>query len=416
MDLTATAAASKQAARVLATCTTAHKNAALEAIARQLKKDADAILNANEQDVQTARARGMEPGLIDRLALTAARLDEMIAGVRAVAALGDPIGEMLSETAQPNGLVIRKICVPLGVIGMIYEARPNVTTDAAVLALKTGNAMLLRGSDSAMTSNKALVAAMQAALTDCGLPAAAVALVTEPGRETALAMMRLNGLIDVLIPRGSAGLIQDVVRNATVPVIETGIGNCHVFIDQSADPAMALPIAVNAKTSRPSVCNAAEKLLIHRDWSRDNVVAVLKALGGAGVELRADDRIRERVGDAVPLAALPESEYGTEYLAMILGVLMVDDCAAAIAHINTYGSGHSEAIVTADAKNAAAFLGGVDAACVYHNASTRFTDGFEFGLGAEIGISTQKLHARGPMGLREMTSYKYTIAGSGQIR
>lgn len=410
------AARVKQASYTLAGLNRAQKDDALRRIAAALRQDAPAIIGANREDTARGKAAGMNEGLLDRLMLDEARIEQIAKGVLQVAELEDPVGEILSEVTRPNGLVIRKVRVPLGVLGMIYEARPNVTVDAAALALKAGNGIVLRGSASAIESNRALAACMRRALDEGAVPREAIGLVDDTTRESARAVMRLNGCIDALIPRGSAGLIRDVVDNATVPVLETGIGNCHVYIDKTARRDMALSIAVNAKISRPSVCNSAEKLLVHSSWPAQNLREVLDALMASGVELRCDSRVRALFPDDTRLNPLPEDEYAVEYLDLIMGVLMLDSTADAVAHINTYGSRHTETIVTESAADAQQFLSGVDAAAVGHNVSTRYTDGYEYGLGAEIGISTQKLHVRGPMGLRELTSYKYLMIGTGQVR
>lgn len=406
----------KQASYILAGLARPQKDEALRGIATALRQDAAAIIAANAQDMKKGRADGMSESLLDRLMLDEDRIEQIAQGVEQVAGLDDPIGELLAEVPRPNGLVIRKVRVPLGVLGMIYEARPNVTVDAAALALKSGNGIVLRGSASAIESNKALVYSMRRALAASAVPPDAVGLVTDTSREAARAVMRLDSLLDALIPRGSAGLIREVVDNATVPVLETGIGNCHVYLDKAADPQMAVPIVVNSKISRPSVCNSAEKLLVHSGWPADHLRAALDALLAAGVELRCDDRVRALFPDDDRLRLLPTDEYDVEYLDLIMGVVMVDSVADAIDHINRYGSHHTESIVTGDVAAAMQFLAGVDSAAVGHNVSTRYTDGFEYGFGAEIGISTQKLHARGPMGLRELTSYKYLVFGQGQIR
>ncbi len=389
------------------------KNEALASIAALLAEKSDTILIANEQDVQKGKKFGMSQAILDRLSLSAKRVADMVAGVRQVVGLEDPVGEVLSHAVRPNGLVIDKIRVPLGVIGMIYEARPNVTVDSVSLALKTGNAIILRGSSSALASNKALVAVIHEALTKTKVSVDAVQLIESVDHHAVMQMMKLNQYLDVLIPRGGADLIRNVLENSTVPVLETGVGNCHVFIDESADPAMAIPLTVNAKTHRPAVCNAAETLLIHKDWGKDNILAVLKALRDQGVELRVCSGLHELRPD---LLLATEEDWGTEFLALVMAVKLVDNVDEAIRHINCYGTKHTEAIVTQNQQNAVRFMCMVDAAAVNYNASTRFTDGFEYGFGAEIGISTQKLHARGPMGLPELTSYKYLVYGNGQIR
>lgn len=371
------------------------------------------ILKANEQDMENGRNKGMKEGLLDRLKLTGERIAGMAEGLRQIAALPDPIGEIISEWTPENGLDIKKVRVPLGVIGIIYEARPNVTADAFGLCFKTGNPVVLRGGSDAFYSNQAIVEVLQRALTDCGCPAQAVQLLSDTSRETASAFMRLNQYIDVLIPRGSAGLIATVVNNSTIPVIETGSGNCHIYVDEDADLQMAVDIVYNAKTQRIGVCNACESLVVHRKVKDAFLPALAERLSEKKVELRGDEAARE----AVPsMTAATSEDWGTEYLDYILSVKTVDSVDEAIAHINRYNTGHSEAIITENKEHAEQFLREVDAAAVYVNASTRFTDGFEFGFGAEIGISTQKLHARGPMGLEALTSYKYEICGNGQVR
>ena len=405
----------RTAARRLAAATTGDKNNALLAMAAQLQAQADAILAANARDVAYAKENGMSQSMLDRLSLSKDRIDGMADGVRQVAALPDPIGEVMDGFRRPNGLKIEKVRVPLGVIGIIYEARPNVTSDAAALCLKAGNAAILRGGKEAIDSNTAIANALRDGLAAAGLPADAVQLIPDTSRETATRLMRLNGYLDVLIPRGGAGLIRSVVENATVPVLETGTGNCHIYVDASADIDMACAITVNAKASRPSVCNAAETLLVHEAIAEKALPALGKALAKAGVRLHADDRSRAlmAVVDAVPAT---EQDWATEYLDYDMAVKVVPSLEAAIDHITRYSTGHSECIITDSQSAAQQFVDQVDAAAVYVNASTRFTDGGEFGLGAEIGISTQKLHARGPMGLRELTTCKYIITGNGQIR
>mgnify|MGYP000140599377 CR=1 FL=1 len=405
----------RTAARRLAAATTGDKNNALLAMAAQLQAQADAILAANARDVAYAKENGMSQSMLDRLSLSKDRIDGMADGVRQVAALPDPIGEVMDGFRRPNGLKIEKVRVPLGVIGIIYEARPNVTSDAAALCLKAGNAAILRGGKEAIDSNTAIANALRDGLAAAGLPADAVQLIPDTSRETATRLMRLNEYLDVLIPRGGAGLIRSVVENATVPVLETGTGNCHIYVDASADIDMACAITVNAKASRPSVCNAAETLLVHEAIAEKALPALGKALAKAGVRLHADDRSRAlmAVVDAVPAT---EQDWATEYLDYDMAVKVVPSLEAAIDHITRYSTGHSECIITDSQSAAQQFVDQVDAAAVYVNASTRFTDGGEFGLGAEIGISTQKLHARGPMGLRELTTCKYIITGNGQIR
>lgn len=404
------ALSAKKAAATLACMGESDKNKALLAMADALVARADYIVAENAKDVDAAKARDTAPYMIDRLSLSGKRIEGMAQGLRDVAALRDPVGEVLHGALRPNGLAITKQRVPLGVIGIIYEARPNVTSDAAGLCLKTGNAVVLRGGSDAIHSNKAVVAVLREAAERTGFPADAIQLIDDTSREAATYMMGLNGVIDVLIPRGGAGLIQSVVKNATVPVIETGTGNCHVYIDATADIEMGIEIIHNAKTSRPSVCNAAESLLVH-----EAVAAVfLPKMGGklTNVELRGCEKTRS----IISAKEATEEDYYTEFLDYILAVKVVSGVDEAIAHINKYGTKHSEAIVTKDYASAEKFLAQVDSAAVYVNASTRFTDGGEFGFGAEIGISTQKLHARGPMGLEELTTYKYIIRGDGQIR
>ncbi len=389
------------------------RNSALKHIADALVENAGAILAANAKDLENAAAAGMSPSLMDRLRLTEARISGISDGIRQVMGLEDPLGEIASMKTRPNGLRIGAKRVPLGVIGIIYEARPNVTPDASVLCLKSGNAVILRGGKEAINSNIALVKTMQDALSNLSLNPDMIQLIEDTSRETAREMMRLNRYIDVLIPRGGAGLIRTVVETASVPVIETGTGNCHVYVDKSADLNMAVDILYNAKCSRPSVCNAAESLLVHRDVAEAFLPLAKKRLDEKNVEIRGCGRTRELIPDVVPAT---EEDYFTEYGDYILSVKVVDSLDEAIGHINHYNTKHSEAIVTSDYFSAQKFLDLVDAAAVYVNASTRFTDGYEFGFGAEIGISTQKLHARGPMGLRELTTVKYVVYGDGQIR
>lgn len=402
----------RAAARVLASAGE-KKDRALYRIADAFRKESETIRKANEQDLAAAKQNGMSQSLLDRLTLTPQRLESMAQGVEEVAAQPDPVGLVLEGGRRPNGMMIEKITVPLGVIGMIYEARPNVTGDAAALCLKAGNAVILRGGKEAFHSNQAIANAMRAALTETGLPEDCVQLVQDVSRQSAIEMMELTGYLDVLIPRGGAGLIQSVVKNARVPVIETGVGNCHVYVDKKADLAMAASIIENAKTSRPSVCNAIETILVHKDVAEKALPLIAEKLAPHHVELRGCERTRQILPQAVPAT---EEDWKTEYLDYILAVKVVDSQEEAMAHIAAYGSGHSEAIVTDDYAAAETFLNTVDAAAVYVNASTRFTDGGQFGLGAEIGISTQKLHARGPMGLRQLTTTKFLVRGSGQIR
>jgi glutamate-5-semialdehyde dehydrogenase (EC 1.2.1.41) len=402
------------ASRVLASAGTAKKNMALEYIADALIESAGSILSANEEDVKAAKNAGTRASMIDRLTLTEERIKGIADGVRKVALLEDPVGKSDGGWQRPNGLKIQKVRVPLGVIGIIYEARPNVTVDAAALCLKSGNACLLRGGRDALRSNLELARIMRKAIAKAGLPEDCVQVLEDTSHETAQKMMKLNKYIDVLIPRGGRGLIRSVVENSTVPVIETGAGNCHVYVDESADIDMAVNIIFNAKTSRPSVCNAAETLLVHKNIAREFLPRAKEMLDKKHVELRGDELTREILGNSVVPAT--EEDWETEYNDYILAVKTVSSTDEAIAHINKYGTRHSEAIVTDSFANSQKFLREVDAAAVYVNASTRFTDGNEFGFGAEIGISTQKLHARGPMGLDELTTVKYQIIGSGQVR
>jgi glutamate-5-semialdehyde dehydrogenase len=403
----------KAAAVKLATMTTRQKDAGLEAMASALEADIATILERNSEDVAAGRSEGMSDALMDRLTLTEARIREMAAGLREVAALRDPVGEVVDGWRLPNGLEVRKVRVPLGVVGIIYEARPNVTVDAAGLCLKSGNAVLLRGSSSAVNSNSVLVDVISAAAEKAGLPADSVQLLRSTDREAAREMMRLHGLIDVLIPRGGAGLIKTVVENSSVPVIETGTGNCHVYVDEGADLEMAAAIIVNAKTQRPGVCNAAETMLVHREVAGAFLPRADRELREKGVVLRGDAATREIIPGT---EEANEDDWYEEYLDLILAVKVVDGIDEAISHISRYGSGHSETIVTSDYRRAQRFVEEVDSAAVYVNASTRFTDGGVFGMGAEIGISTQKLHARGPMSLPELTSTKFIIYGEGQVR
>ncbi|KFL17472.1 gamma-glutamyl phosphate reductase [Geobacillus stearothermophilus] len=401
----------KTASQTLAMLSAEEKNEALEQIAQTLDRERAFILQENEKDMAQGREQGLSPALLDRLQLTNERLDQIIDGVRQVASLPDPVGEIIAEWTRPNGLRIQTVRVPLGVIGMVYEARPNVTVDAASLCLKTGNAVLLRGSTSALHSNKALVRVMKEALRTTTVPETAIELLEDTSRETAQRMFRLNNYLDVLIPRGGAGLIRSVVENATVPVLETGVGNCHIFIDESAERQMAIEIVLNAKLQRPSVCNAVETVLIHERWPY--AADLLETLHARGVELRGD----QRLASAYPfISEATEDDWYTEYLAPILAVKLVADVDEAIGHIRRYGTKHSEAIITENEVNVRRFFQAVDAAVLYHNASTRFTDGEQFGYGAEIGISTQKLHARGPMGLVAITTTKSLVYGTGQIR
>ena len=416
-DILAIGAAARAAALELASADTEKKNQALCLMAAELRKHQADILAANGEDMSNGREKGMPAAFLDRLLLTETRLEEMAHGLELLAALPDPIGKVEKGWYAAQNIRVEKVRVPLGVVGIIYEARPNVTADGAGICLKTGNAVILRGGSDAIHSNIAIGYALAAGAEKAGLPKAAVQVVEDTSREVATQMMRMNQYLDVLIPRGGAGLIQSVVKNATVPVIETGVGNCHIFVDDSADLAMAKGILLNAKTQRPSVCNAAESLLVSQGCAEAALPELGKALTEAGVEIRGCEQTRAILQKAgVPVQAAAEEDYYQEYGALILSCKVVADVEAAIAHINQYGSKHSEAIITRDYDHARRFQRGVDAACVYVNASTRFTDGFQFGFGAEIGISTQKLHARGPMGLEEMTSVKYLIDGNGQVR
>lgn len=403
----------KEVSRVLNNLGSTPKNEGLKAVAQALLDGKDKILEANQKDVQAALAKGMNPGLVDRLSLNDARIQAMAEGLLQVASLDDPVGEVISMKPRPNGLLIGQKRVPLGVIGMIYEARPNVTADAFGLCFKSGNAVILKGGSDALESNKAIVVQIREGLKSAGLPEDAVQLIESTDREVTRQFMRLNDYLDVLIPRGSAGLIRSVVENSTVPVIETGTGNCHIFVDESADLDMALNIIFNAKTQRIGVCNACESLVVHRAVAEEFLPLLKARLDEKQVEIRADKEACALVDGFVPAT---EEDWGREYLDYILSLNLVDSIDEAIAHINRYNTKHSEAIITSDYANAQRFLNEIDAAAVYVNASTRFTDGFEFGFGAEIGISTQKLHARGPMGLKELTTTKYIIYGNGQVR
>lgn len=407
----------KQASRRLAQLTREQKDEALLAIARQLDADRQAILAANEADITQAREANQPNSYLDRLRLDGKRINALIASLEEMPALADPVGETIDAWTRPNGIAIEQVRVPLGVIGMVYEARPNVTVDSAAIALKTGNAIVLRGSRTALSSNLALVASIRKALESINLPGDAVQYLAITAHESVDALCTLNGLIDVIIPRGGAELIKRVIRTSTVAVLETGVGNCHIFVDESAEYQMAEAIAINAKTSRPAVCNSAETLLIHEKWAHANQRALLQKLHEAGVELRACDLTRNLHPDLADILKVAHhADFDAEFLDLIIAVRTVKDCHDAIEHIAVHGTYHSEAILTENETNAARFLAEVDAAAVYHNASTRFTDGGEFGFGAEIGISTQKLHARGPMGLTALTTFKYVIRGTGQIR
>jgi len=393
--------------------TTAEKNDALLKMADALIAEQHSIIAANQEDLERGRANGTSSSLLDRLALNESRIAAMAEGLRQIVDLTDPIGDQLEQIERPNGLKIEKIRVPLGVIGIIYEARPNVTVDAAGLCLKTGNAVVLRGGSSAISSNKRIVEVLQQALTHSAVPVAALQLIEDTNRSSVDEMLKLNGLLDVVIPRGGASLIQNVVQNATVPVIETGAGICHTYLDATAKLGMALPIVINAKVQRPSVCNSMETLLVHEDFAAAHLNAVAEQLRSNNVELRGCERTARYI--TLDQNAT-DQDYATEYNDYILNIRVVNDLDEALGHIHQFGTMHSECIVTENAAHAERFLQEVDAAAVYHNASTRFTDGFEFGFGAEIGISTQKLHARGPMGLPALTSTKYRIYGTGQIR
>jgi glutamate-5-semialdehyde dehydrogenase len=407
--------AAQRAAHALAAVDTATKNAALEAIAAALEAQTEEILDANARDLEAGRANNLAPALLDRLMLDERRVAAMAAGVREIAALPDPVGEVIDGHRLPNGLDVRKVRVPLGVIAVVYEARPNVTIDAAALCLKSGNAIVLRGSSSAAHSNAVLASVAAHAATAAGLPDGALALVAGGDRQELAELATQTGVVDLIIPRGGEGLKAALKGVATVPVIYAASGNCHVYADATADPAAAERIVLNAKLQRPGVCNAAETLLVHRDLAGELLPGLLATLNEAGVVLHGDDAARALAG-ATPITPADVTDWATEYLALELAVGVVDDVEEAIEHINRYGSGHSEAIVTRDTAAARAFTRGVDAACVYINASTRFTDGNQFGMGAEIGNSTQKLHVRGPIGTRELCTFKYVVEGDGHIR
>ncbi|MFD3448987.1 glutamate-5-semialdehyde dehydrogenase [Microbacteriaceae bacterium 4G12] len=403
----------KKIAGELVTKSTNEKNKALAAVAEQLIVETSYILEENKRDIELGKAKGMSASLIDRLMLNEQRIIDMTEGIRQLIDLRDPVGECVAAWERPNGLSIQEIRVPLGVVGMIYEARPNVTVDAATICLKTGNAVILRGSSSAAYSNKAIVAVIHRALKQTSLPSESVQLIEDNSRDSAKQLFTLNEYLDVLIPRGGKQLIDTVVREASVPVLETGAGNCHIFIDETADKQMAFDIIVNAKTQRPSVCNAIETIILHENWAQRFGTELFSFLKERGVELRGDQEALAIDSSLVPAS---EEDWETEFLSLTLAVRIVSSVEEAIHHINSYGSMHSEAIITENEENVSKFFTSVDAAALYHNASTRFTDGFEFGFGAEIGISTQKLHARGPMGLSALTSTKYVIRGNGQIR
>ena len=413
LDLNILGQNAKEASYDLGIASTTEKNNALELMAKALLNNKQEIIDENKKDLDKAIEKGTSEAMLDRLSLNEDRIADMAKGLMELIALDDPIGEVIEMWKRPNGIQIGKQRVPMGVIGIIYEARPNVTCDAAGLCLKTGNAVILRGGSEAINSNKAIVKVLREAVKEAGLPEFSIQLVEDTSRETATKMMKLNEYIDVLIPRGGAGLIQAVVKNATVPVIETGVGNCHIYIDEVCDFEMAKNIIVNAKTSRPAVCNAAEKMLINEKIADEFLPIIIEALREKGVEIRGDEKVKSIIPDVI---LTNEEDWDKEYLDYIIAAKIVKDVNEAITHINKYGSGHSEAIVTDSYMNSQKFLNKVNAAAVYVNASTRFTDGGEFGFGAEIGISTQKLHARGPMGLKELTTIKYIIYGNGQIR
>ena len=406
----------KEAESVMRVLDTNTKNEVLQKAAENLKKDKEKILSANAVDMENGRKKGMSDGLLDRLLLTEARIAQMAEGLCQVAALEDPIGEVLSMKKRPNGLLIGQKRVPLGVVGIIYEARPNVTADAFALCFKTGNVVILKGGSDALHSNQAIVESIQHTLGELSLPETAIQLICDTSHETAEKFMRMNGYVDVLIPRGGAGLIRTVVKNETVPVIETGTGNCHIFVDESADFDMAVNIIYNAKTQRIGVCNACESIVIHEKIVDAFMPVLAERLKEKHVEIRGDERVMQALAGQEDVKKATEEDWGTEYLDYIISAKTVAGVDEAIAHINKYNTGHSEAIITENYTNAEKFLNEVDAAAVYVNASTRFTDGFEFGFGAEIGISTQKLHARGPIGLLALTSTKYIIYGNGQVR
>lgn len=411
--LTEIGESAKIAKRALARLTTEEKNQLLLKAAEALKDNYEEILNANEIDLENGKNAGLKDAIMDRLALNKDRIYAMADGLLQIAKLPDPIGEIINMKTLPNGLIVGQKRVPMGVIGIIYEARPNVTSDAFGLCLKAGSAVILRGGKEAINSNKATISVFKKAINEMGIDENIVQLIEDTSRETATAMMKMNGCIDVLIPRGGAGLIQSVVQNSTVPVIETGVGNCHIFVDESADIEKAVNIIVNAKAQRPGVCNAAETMLVHKNIAEKFLPKAIKALREKNVEIRGDKAVKDIVNDVVDAT---DEDWATEYLDYILAVKVVKDIDEAIDHITKYSTGHSECIVSENYTNTQRFLQEIDSAAVYVNASTRFTDGNEFGFGAEIGISTQKLHARGPMGLKELTTTKYLIYGSGQVR
>lgn len=403
----------KEAEKTLMVASSEKKNQALKKIAEGLIENTDKIIEANKVDLENGEKNGMAKSMLDRLKLDKERIEGMAKGVLDVATLPEPVGRILSATERPNGLRIEKVSTPIGVIAVIFEARPNVTSDAAALCLKSGNTVILRGGKEAINSNKTIAKVMRQAVKEAGMPEDVIQLVEDTSRESANELMKMNEYVDVLIPRGGAGLIQAVVKNATVPVIETGVGNCHIYIDKNADPKKAVDIVFNAKTSRPSVCNAAESLLIHKDIAKEALVAIKNKLDEKDVTLVGDSKAREIIPD---MEKATDADWATEYLDYKMSVKIVDSVEEAIEHIYKYSTGHSECIVTENAGIAEKFMNQVDSAAVYLNASTRFTDGGEFGFGAEIGISTQKLHARGPIGLPELQSFKYKIYGDGQIR
>lgn len=403
----------KEAEKTLMVASSEKKNQALKKIAEGLIENTDKIIEANKVDLENGEKNGMAKSMLDRLKLDKERIEGMAKGVLDVATLPEPVGRILSATERPNGLRIEKVSTPIGVIAVIFEARPNVTSDAAALCLKSGNTVILRGGKEAINSNKTIAKVMRQAVKEAGMPEDVIQLVEDTSRESANELMKMNEYVDVLIPRGGAGLIQAVVKNATVPVIETGVGNCHIYIDKNADLKKAVDIVFNAKTSRPSVCNAAESLLIHKDIAKEALVAIKNKLDEKNVTLVGDSKAREIIPD---MEKATDADWATEYLDYKMSVKIVDSVEEAIDHIYKYSTGHSECIVTENAGTAEKFMNQVDSAAVYLNASTRFTDGGEFGFGAEIGISTQKLHARGPIGLPELQSFKYKIYGDGQIR
>ncbi|MBR5712574.1 MAG: glutamate-5-semialdehyde dehydrogenase [Lachnospiraceae bacterium] len=413
MNLQIVGRKAQDAASELILLTTEQKIKALKAVAKELRDSSDVILSENEKDLKAAVEKGMKESLVDRLRLTVDRIDGIAVGLEQITELPDPVGKTLSQNTLPNGLRVRKVSVPFGVVGIIYESRPNVTADAFGLCFMSGNAVILKGGSDAINSNIAIGKVIRKGLASCGITEDAICVIEDTDRETTKELMRLNAFVDVLIPRGGAGLIRTVVENSTIPVIETGTGNCHIYIDKDADLDKAMPIIVNAKTQRMGVCNACESLVVHRDIAAKFLPLLAETLAPYRIEIRADEEARAYVDS---FAAATEEDFGTEYLDRILSVKTVGSVDEAIAHINRYHTKHSDAIITQNCAAADRFLRCVDSACVYVNASTRFTDGFEFGFGAEIGISTQKLHARGPMGLVELTSYKYQVVGNGQVR